>query len=163
MKQTLYQYPLCRLLRMTIVFTTLFIFNGNLFGQTQNDTLLIKETVLNYLEGLDDNDYLRAEKAIHPELAKRIISTDENGDYKLDNMPWSHLLYNIKTVDFSKLYKADVNLQEPFKVEVIIFDIQNNIATIKAKQNRYAFFDYIHLGKIKGEWKIINILWAWTG
>jgi len=162
MKQTLYQFQLRQLLRLTIVLTALCFFNSNLFGQSQNDTLLIKETVLNYLEGLNTNDHLRAEKAIHPELAKRIISTDENGDYKLDNMPWSHLLYNIKTVDFSQLYKADVNLQEPFKVEVIIFDISNSIATIKAKQNRYAFFDYIHLGKIKGEWKIIHILWAWT-
>lgn len=140
----------------------MLVSSSTLLGQTKSDSLQIKETVLNYLEGLNTNDYLRAEKAIHPELAKRIISTDENGDYKLDNMPWSHLLYNIKTVDFSQLYKADVNLQEPFKVEVIIFDISNNIATIKAKQNRYSFFDYIHLGKIKGEWKIINILWAWT-
>ena len=140
----------------------MLVSSSTLLGQTKSDSLQIKETVLNYLEGLNTNDYLRAEKAIHPEIAKRIISTDENGDYKLDNMPWSHLLYNIKTVDFSQLYKADVNLQEPFKIEVIIFDISNNIATIKAKQNRYSFFDYIHLGKIKGEWKIINILWAWT-
>lgn len=140
----------------------MLVLSNTLLGQTKSDSLQIKETVLNYLEGLNTNDYLRAEKAIHPELAKRIISTNKNGDYKLDNMPWSHLLYNIKTVDFSQMYKADVNLEEPFTVEVIIFDISNNIATIKAKQNKYAFFDYIHLGKIKGEWKIINILWAWT-
>lgn len=141
---------------------TMLVSSSTLFGQTASDSLQIRETVLNYLEGLHTNDYLRAEKAIHPELAKRIISTDENGDYKLDNMPWSHLLYNIKTVDFSRLYSADANLQDPYKVEIVIFDISNNIATIKATQNRYAFFDYIHLGKIKGEWKIINILWAWT-
>lgn len=151
-------------MKVTKVFciVIMFVSGSTLFGQTKSDSLQIKETVLNYLEGLNTNDYLRAEKAIHPELAKRIISSNENGDYKLDNMPWSHLLYNIKTVDFSQMYKADVNLEEPFKVEVIIFDIQNDIATIKAIQNRYAFFDYIHLGKIKGEWKIINILWAWT-
>ncbi len=140
----------------------MLVSSSTLFGQTTGDSLQIRETVLNYLEGLHTNDYLRAEKAIHPELAKRIISTDENGDYKLDNMPWSHLLYNIKTVDFSRLYSADANLQDPYKVEIVIFDISKNIATIKATQNRYAFFDYIHLGKIKGEWKIINILWAWT-
>lgn len=140
----------------------MLVSSSTLMGQTKNDSLQIKETVLNYLEGLNTNDYLRAEKAIHPELAKRIISTNKNGDYKLDNMPWSHLLYNIKTVDFSKMYKAGVNLEEPFKVELTIFDISKDIATVKAEQNRYAFFDYVHLGKIKGEWKIINILWAWT-
>ena len=140
----------------------MLVSSSTLLGQTKSDSLQIKETVLNYLEGLNTNDYLRAEKAIHPEIAKRIISTNKNGDYKLDNMPWSHLLYNMKTVDFSKMFKPDVNLEDPFKIEVIIFDISNNIATIKAKQNRFSFFDYIHLGKIKGEWKIINILWAWT-
>ena len=151
-------------MKLTKVFclVIMLVSSSTLFGQTTSDSLQIKETVLNYLEGLHTNDYLRAEKAIHPELAKRIISTDENGDYKLDNMPWSHLLYNIKTVDFSRLYSADANLQDPFMVEITIFDISKNIATIKATQNRYAFFDYIHLGKIKGEWKVINILWAWT-
>jgi hypothetical protein len=44
-----------------------------LFGQTENDSLLIKETALNYIEGLFTNNYERMEKALHPELAKRVI------------------------------------------------------------------------------------------
>jgi hypothetical protein len=71
-------------------------------------------------------------------------------------------VFYTKTFDYTKLYKADVNPQEPLKVEVLFFDISNDIATVKAIQNKFAFFDYIHLGKINGEWKIINILWAWT-
>jgi hypothetical protein len=82
--------------------------------------LLIKETVLNYLEGLDTNDYSRVEKAMHPELAKRVIKKD------------------------------DVNSEKTLKVEVIIFDISNDIASVKAIQNKFAFFDYIHIGKING-------------
>lgn len=162
MRQTLHQFQLRQLLRLIIVFTTLLSFNSNLFGQTKTDTLLIRETILDYIEGLNNNDYLRVEKAMHPELAKRIIIQDEDGNYKLDNMGWSHLLYNTKKYDFTKLYKADANPQEPLKVEVIIFDISTDIASIKAISNKFTFYDYIHLGKINGEWKIINILWAWT-
>jgi hypothetical protein len=161
MKQMLFQFQRRQLFQLIMVFTTLFSLNSHLCGQTQNDTLLIRETVLNYLEGLNDNDVSRVEKAMHPELAKRIIVKDKQGNYKLDNMGWSHLLYNIKTVDFTKFYKADANPEEPYQVEVIFFDISNDIATVKAIQNKFAFFDYIHLGKINGEWKIINILWAW--
>ena len=36
-----------------------------LFAQTKNDTLQIKETVLNYLEGLETNNPARVEKAMH--------------------------------------------------------------------------------------------------
>ena len=139
----------------------MLISNSAVFGQTQNDTLLIKETVLNYLEGLEYNDTLRVEKALHPDLAKRVI-TNKDGTDKLENMTAASLLYYTKTFDYTKLYKAEVNPQETLVVEVVPFDISHNIATVKASQNKFAFFDYIHLGKINGEWKIINILWAWT-
>jgi hypothetical protein len=144
-----------------LVLITVISFNLSLFGQTKSDTLGIQETVANYLVGLHDNDAAKVEKAMHPELAKRLITKDNKGNYKLDIMGWSHLLYNIKTVDFKTMYKAGVNPEEPYKVEVSFFDISNDIATVKAIQNKFAFFDYIHLGKINGEWKIINILWAW--
>jgi hypothetical protein len=136
--------------------------SGNIFGQTQSDTLQIKEAVLNYLEGLEYNDTLRVEKALHPDLAKRVIDKDKAGNDKLENMTAESLLYYTKTFDYTKLYKADVNPQDSLVVTVMVYDISHNIATVKATQNKFAFFDYIHLGKINGEWKIINILWAWT-
>jgi hypothetical protein len=128
-----------------------------LFGQTKNDSLLIKETALNYIEGLFTNNYQRMEKALHPELAKRVIMKDNKGNYRLSNMGYSELLYYTKT-----LTPKDEKPDEPFKADVIILDSSMDIATIKVTQNKYKFFDYIHLGKINGEWKIINILWART-
>jgi hypothetical protein len=41
---------------------------------------------LDYLEGLEYNDTLRVEKALHPDLAKRVIIKDENGKDKLEDM-----------------------------------------------------------------------------
>ena len=102
-----------------------------------------------------------SEWAMLPDLAKRVILKDKNGKDTLDNMPVSTLLYYAKTFDYTKLNKADINPEEPLNVEVIIYDITNNIASVKAIQNKFVFFDYRHLGKINGEWKIINILWAW--
>lgn len=133
------------------------ISTNNLFGQIENDSLLIKETAMNYIEGLLTNNYQRMEKAIHPELAKRVIRKDDKGNYRLSNMGYSELLYYTKT-----LTPKDEKPEEPFKADVIIFDISNDIATIKITQNKYNFFDYIHLGKVDGEWKIINWLWANT-
>ena len=59
MRQTLHQFQFRQLLRLTIICIAVFSFNNNLFGQTQSDSLLIKETALNYLEGLEYNDTLR--------------------------------------------------------------------------------------------------------
>jgi hypothetical protein len=162
MKPTLHKLQVLQILRWAMMFLIVVSFNSSLFGQTKSDTLGIEETVHNYLEGLHDNDASRVEKAMHPELAKRLITKDNKGNYKLDIMGWSHLLFNIKTVDFKTMYKAGVNPEEPYRVEVIFYDISNDIATVKGIQNKFAFFDYIHLGKINGEWKIINILWAWN-
>jgi hypothetical protein len=162
MRKILQQCQLYRILRLLIVSITLFSFNTNLFGQTQNDSLQIKETVKNYLEGLEYNDASRVEKALHPDLAKRNLSTDDKGNDHLQNMAASSLVGYAKTFDYTKLYKKGINPREILKVETIIFDIGNSIATVKAAQNKFAFFDYLHLGKINGEWKIINILWAWT-
>ena len=135
----------------------MFASSSTLFGQTKTDSLLIKETALNYIEGLFTNNYERMEKAIHPELAKRVIREDDKGNYRLSNMGYSELLYYTKTMTTN-----DKKPEEPFKADVIIFDISTDIATIKVIQNKYNFFDYIHLGKIDGEWKIINLLWAST-
>jgi len=144
-------------MRITKTFCVLImlILNSTLCAQTKNDSLLIKETALNYIEGLFTNNYERMEKALHPELAKRVIKKDNKGNYRLSNMGYSELLY------YSKTWKiTDKKPEAPFKAEVIIFDISTDIATIKVIQNKYKFFDYIHLGKINGEWKIINLLWA---
>jgi len=144
-----------------IALTIFFCFNNNLFSQTQNDTLSIEQAVLNYLEALDNNDPLKLEKAMHPELAKRVIKRDKNGNCALDNMGYSLLSFYTKTFDYTRLYKEDVDAKTPLKVETLIFDISNDIATVKATQNKFAFIDYLHLGKMNEEWKIINILWAW--
>ncbi|WP_296619317.1 nuclear transport factor 2 family protein [Marivirga sp.] len=135
----------------------MLVSTSSLFGQTKSDSLLIKETALNYIEGLWTNNYERMEKAIHPELAKRVIRKDDNGNYRLSNMGYSELLFYTKT-----LTPNDEKPEEPFKADVIIFDIASDIATIKITQNKYSFFDYVQLGKINGEWKMINWLWANT-
>lgn len=137
--------------------------NGQLFAQTQNDTLQIKETVLNYLEGLDTNNPERVSKAMHPDLAKRTVEKNKEGKDFPSNMTAASLIGYTKDFDFTLFYKAGIVSEAPLTVDITIYDITDSIATVKAVTNRFEFVDYIHLGKLDGEWKIINILWAWTG
>jgi hypothetical protein len=141
-----------------ILYALCVLFLSNIAaGQTAKDSLLIKETSLNYIEGFYTNNFQRVVKAVHPELAKRIVVKDSLGFSMIKNMGASELLYN------TKMFKRKPDQSnEPFKATITIFDISNDIATVKVTQNKMNFIDYLHLSKIENEWKIINVLWART-
>ncbi len=67
----------------------------------------------------------------------------------------SQLLYNTKRNRNSNVLNSD----ESFKANVTIFDIYNNIATVKVTTNKFKFIDYLHLGKFGNDWKIVNVIW----
>ncbi|MGG9964182.1 nuclear transport factor 2 family protein [Ferruginibacter sp. SUN106] len=138
-----------------IIFILLIFCSQYSFGQTQADTLQIQQTALNYIEGFYNSDGQRMAKAIHPELVKRIIVTGDNGDVMLKTIGASELIFSTK-----KHTNAVDETKVPFTATVTILDISTNIATIKITTNKFQFFDYAHLGKTGGEWKIINVLWA---
>jgi hypothetical protein len=138
-------------------FLIVLLFAKTGFTQTKSDTLLIREAALNYIEGFYNSDYNRVVKAVHPELAKRFVEKDESGHYALENMGASDLAFSAL-----KFKKGEDKSNQPFKAEVKFYEIANDIATVKLTQNKMQFFDYIHLAKINGEWKIINVLWAIT-
>ena len=125
------------------------------FGQTKSDTAGIRKAALNYIEGFYNSDYQRMSNAIHPELAKRIIVKDSIGNIMLQNMGSSQLIYNTKRNRNVNILNADKQMES----EVIIFDIYNNVATVKVATNKFKFIDYLHLGKFGDDWKIVNVLW----
>jgi Putative lumazine-binding len=138
-----------------IIFILLIFCSQQSFAQTNTDTLQIKQAALNYIEGFYNSDGQRMAKAIHPELVKRIIVVADNGDEMLKTIGASELIFSTK-----KHKNAADETKIPFTATVTILDISSSIATIKITTNKLQFFDYAHLGKTGGEWKIINVLWA---
>ncbi|MEW6195422.1 MAG: nuclear transport factor 2 family protein [Bacteroidota bacterium] len=121
-------------------------------AQTKDDSLSIKQTAMNYIEGFYEGNVERMEKALHPELAKRIIRTDpQSGRQRLDQMSALTLL-NITKSGGGKMIPVDQRIFE-FK----ILDITGNNASVRTVAK--GFFDYIHMAKWNGEWKIVNVLW----
>jgi putative lumazine-binding protein len=89
-------------------------------------------------------------------LVKRIIYKDQNGN-AIQDMSASMLEFAAR-----KNKKNDPDPSVPFKADVIIYDIFNDNATIKILTNKFRFIDYAQLAKVDGNWKIINVLWAFT-
>src|ERR1041384_2650865 len=60
------------------------------------DREAIKQTALDYVEGWYEGNVERMERALHPELAKRIVRTNEKGQSSLGQMSAMTLVQNVK-------------------------------------------------------------------
>ena len=141
-------------MKRTISFIFIFaiFFAPHSYAQTKEDSLAIKNCVSNYIEGFYEGNAERMEKALHPELAKRVVRTDpQSGRQRLDKMS-ALTLINITKAGGGKSIPQDQRI-----FECKILDITGNCASVRSVAK--GFFDYIHLAKWAGEWKIVNVLW----
>lgn len=117
-----------------------------------NDGEAIKRTALDYIEGWYTGDAARMERALHPELAKRMISTDpKTGRSQFNHMGAMTLVQRTRD-GIGKKIPQDRQLKE-----VTILDRYNNAAVVKIIASDW--IDYLQVAKFNGDWKIINVLW----
>ena len=124
----------------------------NAQSNSNDEDAAIKATALNYIEGWYEGDAPRMESALHPELAKRMISTDpKTGRSQFNHMGAMQLVQNTRHGGGSKTPK-DEQLKE-----ITILDRFNNASVVKIVAS--GWIDYLELAKFNGQWKIINVLW----
>src|SRR5687768_6669961 len=66
------------------------------YAQTAADSAAIRQTALDYIEGWYEGNAERMERAIHPDLAKRIINTDSRGRNVLGHQSAMTLVLNTR-------------------------------------------------------------------
>lgn len=127
-------------------------------GQTQTngsaaaDQAAIKQTALDYIEGWYAGDAERMERALHPELAKRIVRMNpQNGQNRLDQMSAMTL------VQFTRRGGGRETPKEKQQKDVTILDVYGNTASVKVVAADW--IDYLHVAKWNGKWVIVNVLW----
>ena len=119
---------------------------------SQDDREAITQTALDYIEGWYTGDAGRMERALHPELSKRIVALDRStGKNRLQNMSAEQLV-QATGAGFGKSVPEDER-----QMDVTILDIFENAASVKIVARDW--IDYLHVGRVDGEWKIINVLW----
>lgn len=119
---------------------------------SKNDMSAIKVTALNYIEGWYCADSVRMSKALAPDLIKRgfIIHSQTN------QLSVTEATYT-KMVEWTSKKENEFDQNPDIEIEVEIIEIGENIAMVKTVSPQ--FIDYIHLGRISGEWKIYNVIW----
>lgn len=122
------------------------------YAQTAADSAAIKQTALDYIEGWYQGNGERMERALHPELAKRIVNVDpRNGRNTLGQQSAMTLVLNTRRGGGKETPAADQ------RKDVRILDIFGNTASVRVDAS--SWIDYMHVAKWNGRWVIVNVLW----
>jgi hypothetical protein len=116
------------------------------------DSAGIRAAALDYIEGWYAGDVERMERAVHPELAKRIVMTNrENGRNMLDQIGAMTMVQRTRRGGGRETPQARQ------QKDVVILDIFRNAASVRVTADSWV--DYLHLARFNGRWVIINVLW----
>jgi len=132
--------------RLILFFASTLLLGGLSSAQTTtpDENEAIRRTALDYIEGWYTGDAARMERALHPELAKRMISTDpKTGRSHFNHMGAMALVQRTRDGGGKKT-PADRQLKE-----VTILDRYDNAAVVKIVASDW--IDYLEIAKFNGD------------
>src|ERR1700752_3537896 len=106
-----------------LFFIVLFASVVHVRAQAKSDADLIKQAALDYIEGWYEGDAVRMERAVHPDLAKRIVRVDQRGRYSLGQMSAMTLVQLSREGDGKSIPK------EKQQKDVTVLNILGNAAS----------------------------------
>lgn len=134
-----------------LFFVVLFASVVHVQAQSKSDADLIKQAALDYIEGWYEGDAARMERALHPDVAKRIVRVDQRGRNSLGQLSAMGLVQATREKGGKDIPK------EKQQKDVTVLDIFGNTASAKIIAS--GWIDYLHLAKWNGRWVIVNVLW----
>lgn len=141
--------------RLAVLLALLAMLPGALYAQSPADSAAITQTALDYIEGWYEGNAERMERALHPELAKRMVSPDPaDGSSKLNHMTAQQLVAATQAGYGTRTPEAER------RSDVRILDIYENVASVRVDAKDW--IDYLHVVKFDNQWVIINVLWEVT-
>jgi hypothetical protein len=118
---------------------------------SRGDSAAIRQTALDYIQGWYTADGARMERALHPELAKRIVRSDTLGNFRLDQQSAMTLVQNTRMGGGNTTPAADRH------DDVRILDVYRNAASVRVDASYWV--DYLQMARWHGRWVIVNVLW----
>ena len=136
----------------TILLTLVFaVLSTAVNGQTDVDRDAIKRAALNYAEGWYEGNADKMESSLSPDLAKRIVNTNAQGQSGLGQMT------ALRLVQATRGGSGKETPKDQQQKDVTILDVFGGAASVKLEMRDW--IDYMHVGKVNGKWVIINVLW----
>ena len=119
-------------------------------AQTAADSAAIRATAHDYIDGFYEGNPERMERALSPDLAKRIVRV-RDGQSMVNNMTKEQL------VGITQRRVGNPTPEAERRSDVMITNIFGNAATVRIDASTWV--DFVQLGKVDGRWVIINVLW----
>jgi CubicO group peptidase (beta-lactamase class C family) len=114
----------------------------------------VRNTILDYVEGIYMVDSSRIERSVHPQLRKRGYWYNADKQKYADNLDMSFDQLRHLAATWNKDGKS-ANASSPKKIE--IYDVNDRTAT--AKLTAEWGIDHFQLAKLDCKWMIMNVLW----
>ena len=113
----------------------------------------IRQAALDYIEGWFEGDAERMDRALHPQLANRLLEVvPQTGQER-----FTHLTKD-QMVEFTKRGGGSRVPADKRAIKVTILDTTKTMAVVRTDCSQ--FIDFLTLSKgAGGEWKIVNVLW----
>jgi putative lumazine-binding protein len=121
-------------------------------AQSAADSAGIRGAALDYIEGWYSADVPRMTRALHPELAKRIVQTDPKSQKSVLGQMGAKEL-----IEYTRKGGGRETPAQRRQADVSILDIYQGAAS--AKVIAADWIDYLHLARWNGRWVIVNVLW----
>ncbi len=119
---------------------------------SESERQAVVRAALDYMEGALDADADRVARGVHPELTKvTVTSAPQGGGQYLGKSGSTQLIEIVRA-------RVTYIVPEARNITTTVFDIGNDLAVAKVVSS--AFYDYLQLAKIDGQWRIVNVLWA---
>lgn len=138
---------------MKKVFILIIILISTVTSYAQSDTAEnteIKKAILGYIENFFENNFDAMNRSLHPRLAKRGLNPDGTLS---DDFPPEKLRELMSTKP-----KFEVKHQYNVVENITIFGKMAS-ASLRTGYPKTRWTEYIHLVKLNGNWKIINVFW----
>lgn len=88
----------------------------------------------------------RINGVLYPDLAKRAPAYMRSG-----------LMLNISYSEMGRIAERSVHEDRPIPYSVKVLDVTPRMASVRTDADWGV--DYIHLAKLDGDWKVVNVLW----
>lgn len=120
----------------------------------QEDYNNVKTAILDYVEGIYMVDSTRIDKSVDKKLHKIGYWFHPDKKEYVDNLKMTHTQLSNLAANWNKSGKR-ANEKSPKEIE--IYEV--NTKTASAKLTAEWGIDFFHLGKVDGQWKIVNVIW----
>ncbi len=138
-----------------LIAVAVFLGFSPLVPQTDDEATrtAIRQAALDYIEGWFEGNAERMDRALHPQLAKRLVAVNpQTGQERFTHLTKDQMVNYTKQGGGSRV-PADQR-----GIKVTILDMTKTMAFVRSDCSQ--FIDYLTLAKGEGgQWKIVNVLW----